>query len=167
MSYKIFNNFLEKEEFIAIKNVLMSDTFPWYFNDKKTADSASIYNFQFTHTFYKDYSPSSSFMHVLSPLIKKINPTSIVRIKANMDPIKTPKIVYDYHTDVFSDVKCTTAVFYVNNNNGCTVFSNGVEIKSVENTLVSFDSNILHAGTSCTDTQARCVINLNYIEKGR
>ena len=57
-----------------------------------------------------------------------------------------------------------TAVFYVNTNNGYTIFESGEKVSSVENRMVIFDSNILHTGTTCTDERVRCVLNFNYYE---
>ena len=45
---KIVDNFLTNDEFENIKNILMSDDFPWYFNDYIT-DEKDINNFYFTH----------------------------------------------------------------------------------------------------------------------
>ena len=66
------------------------------------------------------------------------------------------------HTDF--DYECTTAVFYINSNNGLTVFENGKQNKSIENSLVEFNSLLTHTGTTSTDTKVRCLINLNYFK---
>jgi Rps23 Pro-64 3,4-dihydroxylase Tpa1-like proline 4-hydroxylase len=59
----------------------------------------------------------------------------------------------------------TTAIFYLNNNNGYTIFEDGSKVDSVENRLVVFNSNVMHSGVSQTDSKVRCVINLNYISE--
>ena len=41
---------------------------------------------------------------------------------------------------------------------------NNVKIKSVSNTLVLFDSNEKHTGSTCTDKEYRIIININYYE---
>ena len=51
----------------------------------------------------------------------------------------------------------------INTNNGKTFFKDGFEVDSVENRMVIFDGNMIHAGSSTTDTKTRCVINLNFI----
>jgi hypothetical protein len=163
-NYQILDNFLSKEDFLKLKNLLLSHDFPWYFNSHKVShqysSSPNEYNFQFTHLFYKHYTPQSSFVETINPLIKKINPKAIVAIKANLTPITTEKIIYGYHTDY--EFKGKTGIFYVNNNNGTTLLKDVAEIESIENRLVIFDSKILHTGTSCTNEQVRCVINLNF-----
>jgi hypothetical protein len=56
----------------------------------------------------------------------------------------------------------TTAIYYVNSNNGYTKFKSGEEIKSLENRLIVFKCNLLHSGTTCTDEKRRVVINFNF-----
>ena len=59
----------------------------------------------------------------------------------------------------------TTAIYYLNTNNGFTKFENGDKVNSVANRIVIFDSNLKHTGTSCTDSYARLLINFNYFSK--
>ena len=59
----------------------------------------------------------------------------------------------------------TTAIYYLNTNNGFTKFENGDKVNSVANRMVIFDSNLKHTGTSCTDAHARMLINFNYYTK--
>jgi hypothetical protein len=100
---------------------------------------------------------------LLDPLIKKISPSYIYRVKVNLGTRTSTPIVGGFHSD--TDFNNTTAIFYLNNNNGYTIFEDGSKIDSVENRLVVFDSNIQHSGVSQTDSNIRCVINLNYIDK--
>ena len=55
-----------------------------------------------------------------------------------------------------------TSIFYLNTNNGWTQFKKGGKVKCVENRLVTFDSNLEHAGVTCTDQKRKVVINFNY-----
>ena len=65
----------------------------------------------------------------------------------------------DYETN-----KTQTAIFYVNSNNGYTIFKESKEkVESVENRLVVFPTNLEHCGVSCTDNNQRVVINFNFI----
>ena len=57
----------------------------------------------------------------------------------------------------------TTAIFYVNSNNGYTEFENGAIVESEENRMVVFPAEMKHRGTSCTDKKIRVVINFNYL----
>ena len=55
-----------------------------------------------------------------------------------------------------------TSIFYVNTNNGYTLFEDGTKVESVANRMLTFPTNMKHTGTSCTDSQTRIVINFNY-----
>jgi hypothetical protein len=149
----------------------LSADFPWYLNKSKVLKnqfSNKIFDFQFTHTFYNNYFPTSSYIEVINPLIEKINPAAILRIKANLTTSTSEKVVYGMHTDYGEiDKKYfsgKTAVFYINTNNGTTVFQDGSEVESVENRLIIFDSRMPHSGTSCTNEKYRTVLNLNFFE---
>ena len=63
------------------------------------------------------------------------------------------------------DFRGKTAIFYLNTNNGYTLFEDGTKIESVANRLLTFDANLPHTGTSCTDKQFRCVLNINYFPR--
>ena len=54
-----------------------------------------------------------------------------------------------------------SAILYVNTNTGGTKFKNGRFVKSVENRMVIFDSNMIHAGITCTKDR-RVVANFNF-----
>lgn len=166
MTISIIENCLDKDSFENIKNTLISANFPWYYNSfkvEKDDSSDSLYNYQFTHLFYKNYSPTSQYMSLLEPLLVVLNPTAIVRIKANLTT-RTEKIIeYRMHIDE-PGFNGKTAIYYINDNDGYTKFSDGTTVESKENSLVIFDSNIYHTGTTCTDQKIRCLINLNFYD---
>ena len=66
------------------------------------------------------------------------------------------------HTDV--DAKCKTAIYYVNSNNGVTLFKKQQSVASLANRISIFSSDEIHTGISHTDEQIRMVINLNYYD---
>jgi len=160
---KIYKNFLNTEEFNPIQETLSSAYFPWYYNEgvvKKNDGHA-----QLIHTFFdkdKNYI-NSDYYTLLQPLLQKIKPFTLLRIKANLTLKTESPIEYGFHVD-FPLSKITTALFYVNTNNGYTLFENKKKIKSVANTYVEFDSTLSHTGISSTDTLNRLVINFNYIK---
>ena len=142
--YEVIDNFLEKQDFESIKNLIMGPYFPWYYRDgvvKKENDKKD--QFQFSHLFYTDNLPTSPLFNELSPILLKINAISLLRVNANLNQ--------------------RTAVFYLNTNNGYTLFEDGTKIESVENRFVSFKTSILHTGSTCTNSNRRVLINFNYI----
>ncbi len=170
MSIEVFDNFLLKEHFDKIQNTMYSVQFPWFYIPGKSygplENDGNKEVFQFIHMFHIDHSFRSQFSHILDPIISLLNPAAIIRIKANLTTITPQRIQYEHHRDVgLSIPKSKTACYYVNTNNGSTVFMSGEEISSVANRLVIFDSDAYHCGTSCTDESTRIVINFNYFSK--
>jgi hypothetical protein len=162
----VIDNFLNTNDFIKIKNTIVSnDFFPWYYNPYVvSSDNDLPNNYQFVHLFYNNGEIiSHNFTNIL-PLLEKIDPLSLVRVKANLVP-RTEKIVeHGMHIDI-DDPKITTAVFYLNTNDGYTVFENGEKVDSKKNRIAFFESQIPHSGSSCTDENVRIVLNINYIER--
>ena len=168
MSIKVIDNFLDKDEFNLLKNVLAGDSFPWFKSKILSEYGAKgpaideIENNQFCHLFYHNFCPQSNFINILDPIITKINPAAIIRIKANLNT-KTDKIIeHGFHLDYQGSQELKTSIFYINTNDGYTLFENNEKIESVENRFLEFNSNYFHTGTSTTNTSARIVINFNY-----
>jgi hypothetical protein len=158
MNIKIIDNFLPKENFLIIKETVLSNDFPWYFQDFKVYKNDG--NFQFLHVFFHFNKINSNYFNLIEPFLPLLNVKSIVRIKLNLT-IKEKKIKkFKFHAD--TNFNCNTAIFYLNTNNGKTIFKNGKEVESVENRIIIFPSNLEHTGTTHTDTPYRMVLNLNY-----
>ena len=97
----------------------------------------------------------------------KLKPSASIRVKANL-LTRTDEILqnafhsdFDKHKKNYDNVK--TAIFYLNTNNGKTIFEDGTRVESIANRLVTFDSNVNHTGTTCTDKIFRSVINVVYV----
>lgn len=165
MSIKVFDNYLNEDEFNKIKNIFIdNDKFPWYYTSKIAYDNEikEADKFQFFNLMYReDVGIKSTFYSDITSLVDKINPSKMLRVKANLGTRTPVHIEGGMHTD--SKMKHTTAIFYLNTNNGYTKFEDGTIVKSVANRLVVFNSDLLHSGFSQTDENVRCVINLNYI----
>ena len=155
----------------------MGEKFPWFF--RPFIDYEDDENkFQFCHDFYFGNQPRSSLATWLNPVLDKIKPLALIRIKANLIP-KTLNIEENlFHHDL-SDYdeygtrktlypkklkQLTTAIFYVNTNNGYTKFNDGTIIESIGNRIVTFPTDTKHTGTSCSDEKTRVVINFNYFK---
>ena len=111
--------------------------------------------------FFTTSEDNPSCNNILSDLIDKINPSDLLRVKANLGIKTSEHIEGGFHTD--TPLKHNTAIFYLNTNNGYTKFKDGTVVDTIANRLVVFDSNLLHSGFSQTDKKASGVINLNYI----
>jgi hypothetical protein len=159
---KIIDNFLTKEDHLFIKNTLLGSYFPWYINSITKEVGKQEDGKEFSHGFYTKYSPSSEFLHILNPIIETVNPKALIRIRAVCMPRRHEQKEFGWHVDF--DFPCTTAIYYVNTNNGYTKFKDGTIVESVANRFVSFESDMEHLGTHCTDQNFRCLINFNYFD---
>ena len=179
---KVIDNFLPEHEFNTLKNNITGRSFPWfltqvidYDEDDETPLGTDINleplcdfedNYQFSSLFYAFDDGTGNPMRgprfdVVIPLIKELKMNSVIHIKANLT-VRSPKIIeHGYHTD-HPYYPAKTAVYYVNTNNGYTLFETGDRVESVANRIVIFDSNIKHTGTTCTDKFNRIVINMNW-----
>lgn len=168
MSYQIIDNFLDQDTFLKIKKEIYGPNLPWFHNEflvyEDEKQENNTWNWQLTHTFYNNNIPRSEKFYLLEPLLVKLNPAAIMKIKANLMPRTNEIIVHKFHTDITSWTAGKTAVFYINSNNGYTLFENGDRVESIENRMLVFDTDMMHTGTSCTNARNRCVINFNYYE---
>tara|TARA_R100000734_G_C3266228_1_gene63441 strand:- start:76 stop:573 length:498 start_codon:yes stop_codon:yes gene_type:complete len=164
---KIIDNFLPQEQFNLAKAHLLDYGFPWMWNDSVTKNEciADPSEFQFVHSFYEPLcgvvTEYKDWLDIIKPFGDRLNPVSLMRIKANLNIGTSEFITRELHTD-FS-VPCTTAIVYINTNNGYTIFEDGTKVESIENRIVIFDSHLKHAGVPCTDQKRRVVLNFNFI----
>jgi|TARA_R110000796_G_scaffold22170_2_gene64544 hypothetical protein len=160
MSFKIIDNYLSKENHLILTSVLEETNFPWFFCNKVIGgEPKNLFNMQFHHTFYNDDKVNSHFFNCIDPIIKKLKPLSLIRVKVNITPISHNLVKYETHVD--QTFKCKVGIYYVNDNNGYTIIE-GKKIKSKKNRMVLFTSDIEHYGTNSTDCRNRMVINFNY-----
>ena len=166
---KVQDNFLTEDELNALQDVLLGHDFPWYFNNRTTlAGENDLNDFQMIHAFYLDgknfgFIHSEYFKHI-EPLLEKLGGKVLIRAKANLRTIAPkPHMVTGYHSDCA--LNCDTSIFYVNSNNGYTLFEKTQEkIQAIENRMITFSSHLKHCGVSCTDQSKRVVINFNLIK---
>ena len=158
LNYKVINNFLDKEFFYRLQNLLFSKDTNWFFQNSMTVGGKD--NYFFSHSFYYDFLPRSPYFNdFIIPIVEKLNAKSLIEIRANL-MLKQEKVFQsDFHTD--RPFKCNTAILYMNTCNGHTVLDD-IKVNCEENKIVIFDSQIKHAAVSQTDIERRMVINFNY-----
>tara|TARA_B100000427_G_C15297721_1_gene502647 strand:- start:36 stop:659 length:624 start_codon:yes stop_codon:yes gene_type:complete len=190
---QIHDNFLTQTEYEALYNVFNSHEVNWYYDDfiNSPIDDDSDYNFQFVHPIYhyNENGPlfledsenwynrlrliKSSHKKLIDPILSKLNVEVLLRMKFNMN-IRTNEIIEsNFHVDIGKSLpyldlnpnEYKIAIFYLNNNDGYTLFECGEKIESVANRVVIFDGKLKHCGTSCTNQKNRIVLNINYIDK--
>lgn len=162
-SVKIIDNFLELSIFEELQNTFCGPYIPWYYNkgiNKPTIqEDLNLNDYQFTHKMFENNIIYTELFPLIQPILNKLEVKSLIRIKANLSTKTEIKQVYGLHKD--TDFECTTAIFYMNTNNGYTILGDE-KIEAVENRLVKFNSQIPHTGSSASDTQIRVVLNFNY-----
>ncbi len=183
---EITDNFLSKDEAEKIYLYMMGGIFPWFYSQGITTMDDGLY--QMIHIIYSSTEPTDllgkkylspyrviktllnediEVGELMNPLIEKLPIKHLIRIKANLSTKTHQHRQSDYHTDftVRDTVRgLKTAIYYVNSNNGYTIFKNGAKVDSVSNRMVTFDHDLEHASVTQTDTDSRVVINFNYLE---
>jgi len=161
---KIIDDFLSPSDFQIVRDYLFSDSFTWNLSNTIANKRQGLDQYQFFHTFFDVANPSlQNYSNFLTPLLNKLQPKYLLRIKANLRPRTTTGVLSDYHVDMSSNQQ--TAIFYLNTNNGYTKFQDNTlqDVPSVANRLLTFYGGLKHCGASATDTNYRIVLNINYI----
>jgi len=152
----VIDNFLPDHDFKFLSNIILGDEFDWYYNDSTAMQGDGMMTF--IHCFYGS-GPTPSFNQIESYL-SFFKVKEVYRIKANLAPRTVLHQKCAWHID---NLPCsTTAILYMNTNNGWTEFKKRGRVKSVANRAVIFDSNLEHRGVTCTDAQRRVLINFNF-----
>ena len=157
---EVEDNFLDKETITQIKQFMMSDEMPWFFNDE--INEVNNKDYYFTHNFIKNNKVISVLNEkLIIPLMSKIKHKNVLRAKANLFTKQPKHIKFGLHTDYPKDFSHTTILLSINTNNGYTEFENGQKVESVENRLLIFDGQLLHQSVGQTDTKQRINLNIN------
>ena len=154
---EVIDNFLPEEQFKMLRNILVSSYFPWYYIDRQSYTSTEN-SFQFFHNFYREGDSPSEYYSIIQPCLEKLK-GKLSRAKAVLTPKSESSRCSGDDID-YKDMK--TSNYYINTNNGGTEFEDGGKVESVANRMLIFDSNLVHAGFSCTDQKTRILINFNY-----
>ena len=150
----------------------MGQNSPWFYDNgvdyQDEREEKDVTKFQFIYVFYENCGWNCNDPSALLPLLEKINPLSVLRLKANLQTRSEFKVMNSFHTDLGKhrvNPEHITAIFYLNTCDGETVFQSGEKVKSVANRIVFFPGDKSHTGTTVTDSKTRCVININFIQK--
>ena len=156
---KVIDNFLPDYYFRSLSNTILGDDFWWFYNEDTAIEGDG--HSHFINMFYKKnpVGPTESFPKI-EPYLPFFKMKELCRIKANLAPRTIFHRKTGWHVD---NLPCsTTAILYMNTNNGWTEFKKGSRVKSVANRVGIFDSNLEHQGVTCTDKKRRVLINFNY-----
>ena len=132
------DNFLSQQDFETIRNEITTTEFQWSFSQYVDSPNEEPTPGQFVHTAYYGSIPISDFYNRLAPILEqKLDCCCLYRIKLNLQPRLPEPFTYMFHSDLSHDFEedvashWTTAILYINTNNGYTEFENGT-IKLIE-----------------------------------
>ena len=126
--------------------------------------SNPINDWYFSHVlYYKSY--QSPELRYCGPLLDKINPVALFKVRANFTVQQEKRKRPLFHVDYVGKTPMITSIFYMNTTNGPTILEDGTEIECRANRLVSFPHETHHSGAVCTDQPYRIVINFNYFKE--
>ena len=167
---QIHDNFLTQTEYEALYNVFGTQDVNWHYNDfiNSPMDDDGDYNFQFVHPIYhyNENKTKSPYKKLIDPILSKLNVETLLRLKFNMNTRTNKIIESNFHVDIGTYPNTyKIAIFYLNSNDGYTLFECGRKIESVANRVAIFDGKLKHCGTSCTNQKNRIVLNINYIDR--
>jgi len=161
---EIIKNFLDKDFFQQLKKLIIESEFSWFKRETMVTGTKNNLGF-FTHSFYNNNRINcDTYYKYIIPILNKLNSKAVIEVRANL----TPSVFYkekkcDFHTD--NSFNSNTAILYLNTCDGGTEFKIDNEIKfikSEENKIVIFSSDIKHRGTTSKNADFRYLINFNY-----
>ena len=165
-------NFLCQEYFRKLQSVIMSQKINWFLREMDTLPTTNNLNGYFTHNFYNRWEAGGESFQLILPLLNEIKCANPIHMRANLTLRKEKTLHTAWHTDVDpynlfdgQSVNFKTALFYLNTNNGSTLFDKKElnEVEAIANRLVVFDANVSHCNKYSTNTKDRIVINFNYV----
>ena len=165
----IIKKVIEKTKADELEKILLSDNFPWYWNESTLiGKESSLNSFMFTHNFVVDGKVNSDYFYLLEPIFvaveKHAKIKSVLRIKANLlikQELTEKELEDEIHTDIDSS-DYISFVYYVTDSDGDTVLFDNDETITVspqKNTGVLFTSNMKHRATSPMLHKRRVVLN--------
>ena len=168
MGVKIIKNFLDKDFFKDLQNLITQSEFPWF--QRKTMVEGTTDNLgYFTHSFYNNNRINcDTYFRYIIPILNKLNLKAVVEVRANL----TPSVFFkdensDFHID--NNFNCKTAILYLNDCDGGTelkINDKIIFIKADANKMLVFDTGVLHRAVTSKKEPIRYIINFNYFTKG-
>lgn len=151
------NNFLLTETYQNIRKEIESNSFPWYL-DRATDETSPL---QFCHSFLYD-NKMSNFISIIYPIMDKLKTNNFFRIKANLN-WKTNKIIETgEHVDA-DNPKLKSSIYFLNTCDGYCRIEDKL-FYSKENSLITFNANTIHSGSTTTNSEKRLLINFVYFD---
>ena len=163
-------NVLPDDQFSQIRDYILGNQCYWYY----CGNYSGAYP-QMEHVFHNELVGTQCYagvpflakqgMQVMQPILQSFQYSALIRIRAICNWKTGTMSQRDWHVDVPFD--CTTAIYYLHDSDGCTLFQDGnnepFEVETKANSLVEFPSQYMHSTTPFTTPERRVLINFNFI----
>lgn len=163
---QVVDEFLEPAPFKVLLAAVLAPSFRWEQSEiLANRQLPEAHNRQWVHGFFlakPGFHHRSPRLALLDPVLARLQARELLKAKLNMSPRQDTHVEYGMHVDTRRR-GATTAILYLNTNNGYTLFEGGERVASVANRLVLFDASTRHTGAACTDAEFRLVLNLNML----
>ena len=168
---EVKDNFLDDVHLIQLDELINDPDFAWYLQKEQVPGANDGHWFR--HIIYHSDEPRSNLYDPVCGIFRDyLKYISLCRITVNLLLRQETPSISDYHIDYGNapihmnkpnNQNVTTAIFYLNTNNGSTEFKNGDIIDSVRNRIIMFPANTSHRAIGQTDVLERIVLNFNFI----
>ena len=172
MDVKTIQDFLPKQSFDRLSQIIFAPTFPWYLTTSvaspylKSKENSKL--FYMSHLVYekeKYVKVNPNDQTIIDLLLEKLAPEEgnlqLIRMKINFYPNTTELYEHDYHRDF--EYSHMGAILSLNTCDGYTkIRETDTKYHSWANSLLSFDPSEDHCSTTTTNAVGRFNININY-----
>ena len=172
MDVKTIQDFLPKQSFNRLSQIIFAPTFPWYLTTSvaspylKSKENSKL--FYMSHLVYekeKYVKVDPNDQTIIDLLLEKLAPEEgnlqLIRMKINFYPNTTELHEHDYHRDF--EYSHMGAILSLNTCDGYTkIRETDTKYHSWANTLLTFDPSKDHCSTTTTNAIGRFNININY-----
>ena len=141
-----------------------TELFPWYFTNNLN-EKSYVGNYYFNNVVIRDHRVENGlWLPIFEPLVNRIGISfnDVWRLKVNLYPRTHLRVHHEPHCDYEPDCGLRTCLYYVNNNNGMTVFDGKKKVRSKKNRAILFDGSNKHHSTTPTNCNWRCSINVDF-----
>ena len=160
MKHHIIDNFIDPILFSSIRDTTTGDTFFWFYND--FVNYRPCKGYKFTNEIVKNSNLTHrvfiSYLNMVKPVLEKIPHKKLHSVRFNLftKTLESQKYLINHHKK-----ESKVAILFSNHTNG------GIEIddtfiKSTENKLVSFNSDVEYKIVTPTKDEIFTYLVINY-----
>jgi len=174
VDFKVIENFLDKDQFVNLQSIFLSNNFPWFYHDNISgANKSALGDFGFGHSVLHNGTKSSAYT-IVEPILHSIciasNTKEILKVRADMTVFSTYGHQHQPHLDLHEPH--VVSILYLTESDAETVIFKNIDtdkklfeeykrIAPQENKLVVFNGAYYHTGHSPASTNRRVLLNFN------